>query len=407
MCKSLSIAAAIGALALLCGCVEFPPPEATIKPPVDAAQRNASDISPAHFIVQLLPAGSKPIVPPNTPETVQWRDIEGDGTQEGLIIYEEVTAAQQKQLKVALFQKQNETWRQIWNIASPGFALDYAGFADISGDKLPELLLGWSLGVSAGKGLDVYLWQDGSMELLGSLNYDTNLVIEDMPTDGELDERVEIAVWHEEVPDIHRVEVVRWKDGQFVTAEDVYPYYFKKVERHYTSLVENPDMKMHPYIGMAWYYLADAQMKAWAPNPALVSIRRGKQETVDYPSEEQFDQLERQVRESPAYFLNNSVEGIGKADAIDYYGDQYVIEKSMSGEEIWRYDIGVRSGYTFPKDWSGIEPDFEGIGAGDVKLQFFITWNSMGLVKKYEAWYWNPSYSGHIGGFRTAGNFVQ
>lgn len=395
MIKKIS-PAAIFILALLCGCMELPPPEATIKPPVVAATSNAS---PVQQIVKQLEPGSKPLIPPNALETVQWQDIDRDGEKEALIIYELMTADRQKQLKAAVFREQNNTWQPLWDIVGPGLTLEYAGFADVAGNKAPELLLGWSLGASAGNGLDVYTWQEDRMKLLGSLNYDMNLVVEDMPAENEKDGKAEIALWHEEAPDVHRIEVVRWKIDGFVPAEDVYPYYFQKVIRHYAGLIETPDMKQHPYIGAMWYYLADAQMKVQTPNEALLSIQRGKRDSLGYPSEDQFALLERQVRESPAYFSNNKVMGISQSDAIDLFGDKYVSVTEQAGQEIWRYDIGMQSDYRFSNNYSGLDVDMEAINAGKIKVQFFIYWNEQKHADRYDIWYFDPNVRGALGSY--------
>src|SRR5690606_19657576 len=103
------------------------------------------------------PSGAKLLVPhhPEGAKDISFHDLNGDGENEAIIVYEE-TIQNQRELWAALLKEENGQWKIIWKTKGLGYEIDYIGFADITGDGKSEVLLGWTLGASAGNGLDIY-----------------------------------------------------------------------------------------------------------------------------------------------------------------------------------------------------------------------------------------------------------
>lgn len=236
-------------------------------------------------IKQTLPDGAKLVKPkhPKKTKKVQVVDVDGDGQLEALAVY--VMKGQSKKPIAAIFKQEQGLWKSIWTKEGTGYSLDYASFADVDGDGKPEILLGWTVGASAGNILEVYQWNDGQPALLGNLAYH-RIEVEDMPGDGVKDGKSEIAVWTKDTGEAYAVEVYRWENGEFVPAPDVYAYYFPRVVEYYKVLVEQfPDSAVH------WYYLADASLKSGSPEKAIHYAEKGKSLTTGYPTKKQFDEL--------------------------------------------------------------------------------------------------------------------
>ncbi|MEC0226544.1 hypothetical protein [Paenibacillus alba] len=94
---------------------------------------------------------------------IAFGDVDGDGIDEAMVVYEE-NAATDKILKAALLKQHNEEWQVIWDTKGFGNGLDFAGLTDVTKDGQPEIILGWSLGAGE-NGLDIYEWSNNSLKL--------------------------------------------------------------------------------------------------------------------------------------------------------------------------------------------------------------------------------------------------
>ncbi len=150
-------------ISLLVGCrpTMLPPPKVKEpKLPVDQAELQQG-------IGPFLPAGARLIIPirPQTNSAVWPADFNGDGTPDGAIaFYKKVDT--NMELGVLMLEKSGDQWRLRDQLTEIGRDFDYALFTDISGDRVPELLLGCSgaaKGVTTGmnKDLTVYTAQQG------------------------------------------------------------------------------------------------------------------------------------------------------------------------------------------------------------------------------------------------------
>ncbi len=260
------------------GCSMLPSPGEVIQPPKQAGAQEEKDLALTNYVQKLLPAGAKLVVPayPAGAKAIQQADVDGDGKEEVVVTYS--IGSNPAQLKVSVFKEDKE----VWTYDGQGYGLDCFSITDLTGDKKPELLLGWTVGASAGNGLDIFTWDQNTMKRLTGIGYH-KLEIEDMPGANGTDGKVEIAIWQKDTGEAYVIKVMRWQDNDLALAEDVYPYYFKRVVEYYSHKV-----KEMPGAAFYRYYLADAQVKSNLPEEALKSIEAGVALKLDYPENYQW-----------------------------------------------------------------------------------------------------------------------
>jgi bla regulator protein BlaR1 len=158
---------------------------------------------------------------------------------------------------------------------------------DLTGDGQPELLFDWITGyMSAGNDLDVYGWRDGTMKKLATIGYHQLDWLP--PKQGKRG----LAVWEKDIGMAFMVKTLRLEEQGWVNADEQYAEYFREVVVPYDrQLVEQM-----PGARFAWYYLAEAQVKAQMPREALQSIEQGLSLDVDYPETSKFEQLKEQAQ---------------------------------------------------------------------------------------------------------------
>ncbi|MBN3527322.1 hypothetical protein [Paenibacillus apiarius] len=119
----------------------------------------------------VLPEGSRLLVPLNGKGSngISFGDVDGDGIDEAVIVYEE-NSRNDRGLKAALLKQEDEEWRMVWNTKGFGYGLDYAGIADVNKDGVSDIVLGWTLGAGE-KGLEVYVWRNNAVELWNKKGY--------------------------------------------------------------------------------------------------------------------------------------------------------------------------------------------------------------------------------------------
>ncbi|WMT38834.1 VCBS repeat-containing protein [Paenibacillus sp. D2_2] len=163
-------------LLILGGCGIPATPIDMIKPPVSTNSQERGTVS--HELIKLLPDQVKLIVPMQSEEgqDVTFGDMDGDGIDEAVVVYEESNSSG-KLLKAVLFKQQDNKWRIVSEVNGYGYGVVYAGFSDLNHDGLPELALGWSLG-AAGSGLDVYELHNDKLELVAKKEYRGKLDLE-------------------------------------------------------------------------------------------------------------------------------------------------------------------------------------------------------------------------------------
>ncbi|WP_282937282.1 VCBS repeat-containing protein [Paenibacillus sp. RC67] len=161
------------------GCGMPASPIDLIKPPV--SEETVQKDKWTTTLRTLLPDGARLLASVHGKEghSVAFGDVDGDGINEAIVVYEEDVLNKRK-LKAALLKQYKEEWRIIWDTLGFGYGLDSVGFADVNKDGRPELVLGWSLG-AGGNGLDIYEWNNNTLELAAKKGYHGHLDLNNIP----------------------------------------------------------------------------------------------------------------------------------------------------------------------------------------------------------------------------------
>lgn len=218
---------------------------------------------------QHLPKGAFLIEPSqdstnaSPPPLIQHADLDNDGTHELIAGYR----LGENTVGVMVLKQADGNWRKLWGAQGAGPNLALVRLSDITGDGVPELLVGWGLGEEASKQLVIISFQEETRTL--AEEYYDRLDVLDLPGDYGQDGKAELAIWNRVDSGIYEVEVYRYYEGQLVPAVDTYRTYFPKVVQYYEQQVlAMPDQ------ANLWYYMADAQLKAGQTEDALKSIDR-------------------------------------------------------------------------------------------------------------------------------------
>jgi tetratricopeptide (TPR) repeat protein len=233
---------------------------------------------------QFLPAGATLLAPEQPAEKerqgqelILAADLNRDGRPEVIAGYR----VSQGGVGVMVLQKK-EKWGKVWQQEGKGYSLERLQAADITGDGQQEMLIGGTIGASAGNGLDILSWQDEALQKIASLGYH-RLEVEDLAGEYGRDGKQELAVWSKDTGDAFSVEVLRWDGQKLAPAEDVYAVYFPRVVEYYRKKTEE-----YP-AGLYWYYLADALTWVNDYQGALSAAEEGMaQNDVLYPGKSSF-----------------------------------------------------------------------------------------------------------------------
>ncbi|MCY6355925.1 tetratricopeptide repeat protein [Clostridium sp. ZS2-4] len=277
------------------------------------------------IVQKFLPKGMGMVLsPPRAEEqtkAVIKKDITGDGKEE--IIFTFKSSKDSYIGGVIVLMKENDEWKVALRDYGEGESVYKIDFADMDGDKKLELLVSSFVGGSVGNKLKIYKFENKKVykfDLLGMEMY-KKMDIEDMPDkEGKKDGKEEIALWVHDTGSSYFIEILRYVDGGLVEAEDVYPYYFKKVVSYYKEQLKDKDTKESPY---AWYHLADSQVKADMPKEALKSL----DECMKYKGKLQEQSKIKEVY--PDDYIIQMIKGEALYKLKDYQGSIEVFNKTL------------------------------------------------------------------------------
>lgn len=213
-------------------------------------------------------------------------DLDGDGIPEIAYAYKI-----NGENGVTIFKQLGNEWRPIAYLKGPGYEVSLLTAAPVTSRDRSNLIVGWQIGSIWSK-LSVYEWTAQGFKDVAPTDMDYSYVeIEDMPGRYGWDGLSEIALWIHDTGEAYKVEVLRWHNGEFTSAWDVYPYYFQRVVRYYEALTNE-----HPDYAFYWYYLADAQYKADMPEAAAVSLDKTISLKPSYPTPDMLLDLQKLIQ---------------------------------------------------------------------------------------------------------------
>ena len=224
-----------------------------------------SNKNPMKIINEFVPPNSILVSPkdPKSTKPYQFYDFNQDG-QEEIIITFEIKAKEQpspSQYGVIVLRKENKRWKKTWETHTQGIGLDYSGFADITGDGIKEYLFGVTMGASAGNKLEIFKWDNNSLNMIAEVPYHLMELLSN--------KKIGIAVWQRYIADAFFVDVLKWNGKKLVLDEELYSSYYPAIEKFYHDQISKMDAWFY------WYTLADAQIKANLFEKARNSIQKG------------------------------------------------------------------------------------------------------------------------------------
>ncbi|HZG13954.1 MAG TPA: VCBS repeat-containing protein [Candidatus Bathyarchaeia archaeon] len=174
-----------------------------------AAETNKQEL--AQIVQQLLPAGGKLTVPlhPHQSSAISLQDLDGDRQEEAIAFYR--LEKNNFQLGMLILKQVAGKWQEFANMQGLGSDIDYASFTDVTGDKRPEILVGWSGGEGLSNELAVYSLPEKELKTIWNQGY-TQLTVGDLTDDGV----PEIAVIEHDRDQMEaKMNVYTFADNQF------------------------------------------------------------------------------------------------------------------------------------------------------------------------------------------------
>jgi hypothetical protein len=286
---------------LLGGCNFFPEPGSLIQAPKQI-YASASDDDHRYVKIKKLLPGNTSLSVPNEPvgmDSVIQADFNNDGINEAVAFYKSKSTA--NQAGAIILQKKLNEWKPLTTFSGIGYEISWGSATDITGDGIPELLLGWKIGVTAGNVLDIYQWKDHQFSKLQQLNFHEIELI-------SAKNSYRLALWKRLFEDVYQVDVLKWNKNALVSDKELYPSYFAKVSGYYQQRTEAvPDAAYY------WYYLAESLQKAEQYEPALQAVNQGMERKLTAAEYDDFikikDEIENQIarkkNEDVQYYIPN------------------------------------------------------------------------------------------------------
>ncbi|KYH33320.1 VCBS repeat-containing protein [Neomoorella mulderi] len=160
----------MGTIFFLGGC-SLPSPLAAIRPPAVSGQ--VDEIAKA--VQELLAPGQtvaevRQLLSPDGEaggqKAIAAEDLDGDGERELVVGYQ----GPEQMAGVFIAHRTPQGWQKVWQKEKPGPpGLDVLELEDLTGDGPPEIIIGWTIGASAGNQLEVLTYAPAGKD--GSLSY--------------------------------------------------------------------------------------------------------------------------------------------------------------------------------------------------------------------------------------------
>lgn len=192
---------------LFLGCTAELNPFSLMRPPYQAGEKK--DIT--QIVNSFLPSDTKLVIPLNPEKASAFKlfDIDGNGKEE--IIFFHKNLQNSYELGVTILEEKEGQWMLREKIKNMGQDIDYADFRDVTGDELPELIVGWSGGKGYNSELTVYSLQKNSKTIIDNKKYQY-LATGDLNDDGK-NEIVIMLRNEKEIPGTE-VQLYQYVDGK-------------------------------------------------------------------------------------------------------------------------------------------------------------------------------------------------
>ncbi|ANE46638.1 hypothetical protein SY83_10570 [Paenibacillus swuensis] len=203
--------ALISASLLLGGCNFMSSPLDLLQTPVLSAQQEEMKSA----VLSYLPEGAKLTFPLNDKNTgaVRKADFDGDGKDELIAFYK--IPRNDFELGILILKSTDAGWEDAGSVREPAAEVEYAELQDVSGDGLPELLIGWQGSAQWTKELSVYAWSEGKLTEKGNALYSAS-AITDLDSDGVHEF---LALHHDKQLMTAEAKLYRYRNGSLVEAD--------------------------------------------------------------------------------------------------------------------------------------------------------------------------------------------
>jgi bla regulator protein BlaR1 len=206
--------------------------------------------------------------------------LDGTGNKEIIVPYKMKDIENAIFLLVIQYDDKNSI---SYKLKGDGESIQRLEIIDINKDSKKEILVGTQMGKELFR-LNTFSFNKNGPNKEFSYPYNR---LEILDTDDSTKDCA-FAFWIEDDNNCYKVNVVRWNGSELVEASDLRRKYFSKVVAYHKELTLKEKDN-----AFAWYYLADAQIKAGQKKEALVSIAKGVALNKDTPTKQEFEMLKR------------------------------------------------------------------------------------------------------------------
>ncbi len=260
----LCLLSAVCLLSTSCG--SFSTPQALIKSPT-ANKVMASSVDIKSIAQSYLPQGAKLL---GTNEIVTGKsayamDLDGDKQDEILAFFK---IEDKFEKGFIILKEKNNKWQKIEEKKTECNSIARVEFTNVTSKDKKSLIVGSLISSHAGAVYKAYTFENDKFEetYLGIWNK-----FEILNTPSDKDNSFVFSGWTTCTGNVQKAEIFKLKDKKMYYREDFNSYYKNFIE-YYNGLI-----KERPNNELAWYLLADAQLKAGMAKDALKSMDTASQ----------------------------------------------------------------------------------------------------------------------------------